>query len=207
MKLVEMTTENYLKLAASATPAPGGGSASALYGAQGIALIGMVAKLTAGKRKYSDFKEKCEQVALEADEITEKLYGQIDADTDAYNRIADSFKLPKNTEEEKNIRKAAIQSATVYATEVPLNTMRMGVQGLRCAEQLIENYNTNCASDVGCGVYGMLSCVRGAWLNVLINTEGMADNLASPFKAEGSELLKTAESFAAALHEAVLRQM
>lgn len=207
MKLVDMTTKNYLKLVASDAPAPGGGSVSALCGSQGVGLISMVAKLTAGKKKYEDVRALCEEIGAEASELSEQLCRQIDMDTQAYNRIADSFRLPKDTEEEKAIRRKAIDEACVYAAEVPLQTMRLGVEGLHCAKKLIKNYNTNCASDVGCGVYGMLSCVRGAWLNVLININGLSDEITAPLKSEGMKLLKSAESLAAMLHESVLEHI
>ena len=199
MKLVDMQTKDYLELVASDAPAPGGGSASALCGSQGIGLIGMVAKLTEGKEKYAEYKSICEAIILEADELCKRLCEQIDIDTEAYGRIANAFKLPKITDEEKVVRRQAIAEATVFATEVPLETMRLGVQGLFCAEKLIGNYNTNCASDVGCGIYGLLSCVKGAWLNVRINVGGLSGEKGVAMKEEGAALLEKAESLAARL--------
>ncbi len=207
MRLVDMEVEDYLRLVASDSPAPGGGSASALCGSQGIGLISMVAKLTAGKKKYANVSELCEEIGAEALTLSEELYRQVDFDAEAYNRIADSFRLSKNTEEEKIIRRKAIAEAFEHAAKIPLQTMRLGVKGLRCAEKLIGNYNTNCASDLGCGVYGMFSCVRGAWLNVIINLKGLSDEAAAPLKSEGMELMKSAESLAAKLHEAVLEDI
>lgn len=203
MKLVDMYTKDYLRLVASAAPAPGGGSASALCGSQGIGLIGMVAKLTAGKEKFSEYKPVCEAVIMEADQLCERLCAQIDIDTEAYGKIANAFKLPKASEEEKAARRQAVEDATVYASEVPLETMRLGVRGLECAEKLINNYNTNCASDVGCGIYGLLTCVKGAWLNVLINVSGLPEERGAAMKAEGMELLDKAETLAVALNNQV----
>lgn len=175
MKLIDMQMQDYLRLVASDAPAPGGGSASALCGSQGIGLVAMVAKLTAGKEKFAAYRPVCDAVSSEADIICGKLAAQVDADTEAYGQIAAAFKLPKGTDEEKALRKKAVNDATVYAAEVPLETMRLGVQGLECAAKLMDNYNTNCASDVGCGVLGLLSCVMGARLNVLINVSGIHD--------------------------------
>lgn len=204
MKLIGMQVEDYLKLVASDAPAPGGGSASALCGSQGVGLVAMVARLTAGKEKFAQYRPVCETVIAEADVVCEKLAAQVDIDTEAYGRIANSFKLPKETDEQKAARRAAIAEATQYATEVPLETMRLGVQGLECTSKLIGSYNTNCASDVGCGIYGLLSCVRGAWLNVLINVGGIADaDAAQRLKAEGESLAARAESLAAGLAEQV----
>ncbi len=203
MKLVDMYIKDYLRLVASDAPAPGGGSASALSGAQGIGLIGMAAKLTAGKEKYSKYKAVCDAVAAEANQLCEELCRQIDVDTEAYGKMADAFRLSKTTEEEKSVRRQAIEDATVYASEVPLMTMRLGVQGLECARKLIGNYNTNCASDVGCGIYGLLSCVKGAWLNVLINVGGLPEEKGAAMRDEGMKLIEKAEVLAPALNEQV----
>lgn len=200
MKLIDMQVKDYFQLVASDAPAPGGGSASALCGAQGVGLIAMVARLTAGKEKFAAYHPVCRQVIEKADDICNKLSQQVDIDTEAYGRIADAFKLPKETDEQKAARKKAIGEATEYATRVPLETMRLGVQGLECAEQLMGNYNTNCASDVGCGVDGLLCCVRGAWLNVLINVGGVPDKgTGEGLQAEGKALAARAEEMAARL--------
>lgn len=204
MNLVGMQVKDYLELVASDAPAPGGGSASALCGAQGIGLIEMVACLTRGKKKFIEYHAICDAVIQEASVICNKLTAQIDIDTEAYGRIANAFKLPKETEEQKHIRTQAISDATLYATEVPLETMRLGLQGLKCAQVLVGNYNTNCASDVGCGVYGLLSCVRGAWLNVLINVDGIADaKLADDLKTKASTILEYAEQLTESLAQEV----
>ena len=204
MKLVDMQVQEYLGLVASDAPAPGGGSASALCGAQGIGLVAMVAKLTAGKQKFAEYHPVCQAVAAEADDVCGKLTVQVDVDTEAYGRIADAFKLSKETDDQKTARKQAIAAATLYATEVPLETMRLGVQGLECTAKLMGSYNTNCASDVGCGVYGLLSCVRGAWLNVLINVSGLPEGeTAASLRSEGERLMTRAEALAAELAEQV----
>ena len=202
MDLIKMQVEDYLKLVASDAPAPGGGSASALCGAQGIGLISMVANLTLSKKKYEAYHALCAEIAEEAALICGKLTGQVDIDTEAYGRIANAFKLPKETDEEKAARRKAINEATVYAAQVPLETMRLAVEGLECVKKLIGNYNTNCASDVGCGVYGLLSCVKGAWLNVMINVSGLGDEGEALYK-EGEGLLEKAEILATETEAAV----
>ena len=202
MDLIKMQVEDYLKLVASDAPAPGGGSASALCGAQGIGRISMVANLTLGKKKYEAYHALCAEIAEEAALICGKLTNQVDIDTEAYGRIANAFKLPKETDEEKAARRREINEATVYAAQVPLETMRLAVEGLECAKKLIGNYNTNCASDVGCGVYGLLSCVKGAWLNVMINVSGLGDEGEALYK-EGEGLLEKAEILATETEAAV----
>jgi len=205
VELVSLQLNDYLSLVASDAPAPGGGSASALCGAQGIGLIAMVAKLTLSKSRFIEYHPVCRLVAAEAGHIMEKMARQIDADTEAYSQLAKAFRLPKITEEDRAVRIRAIGQATEYAAEVPLETMRLGVQGLECASRLIGNFNLNCASDVGCGVAGLLSCVRGAYMNVKINVGGVPDTIrADYFRQENEHLLSYAEALAGSLTEKIL---
>ena len=96
MKLAEMTVTEYLEILNSDAPAPGGGSASALCGAQGAALVSMVAGLTIGKKKYVDDQALCESVAKQASELKNALLAQVDKDTEAFNLVSAAFKLPKD---------------------------------------------------------------------------------------------------------------
>lgn len=208
MKLTDMQVESYLKLVASEAPAPGGGSASALCGAQGIGLIAMAARLTCGKKKYAHCHAVCKQAAEEADIVCSKLLRQIDNDTEAYGRIADAFKLPRETEREKEVRRQEISRAALYAAEVPFETMKLGLQGLECVQKLVGNYNVNCASDVGCGIYGLLSCVRGAWMNVLINLNSIPDTVeALELKKNSTETARRAEEIAEILEKEILKEI
>ena len=105
MKLVDMKVNEYLDILISDAPAPGGGSVSALAGAQGAALMSMVCDLTLMKKKYADDHELCGQLKEEAKALYADLTAAIDRDTDAYNLIAAAFKMPKETDEEKAARK------------------------------------------------------------------------------------------------------
>ena len=192
MKLTDLNVTDYLKLVDSDAPAPGGGSASALCGAQGAGLLAMAAKLTVGKEKYAAFHAVCAAVIAEADDLCGKLTAQIDRDTEAYNRIAAAFRLPRGDETQTAARKREIAAATVYAAEVPLETMRLAMRGLQCAERLAGHFNTNCASDVGCGIEGLLCCIHGAHLNVQINVGGMAE--AAALRAEADEIAARADA-------------
>ena len=121
--LSEMKINDYIDLLASDAPAPGGGSASALCGAQGAGLCAMVAALTLGKKKYEEHQELCRDVYEQARMLSERMCALIDEDTEAFNRVSAAFKLPKDTEEDKAARKAAIAEATLGATMVPLDTL------------------------------------------------------------------------------------
>ena len=189
MKLTEMTVKDYLELVASDAPAPGGGSASALVGAQGVGLFTMVAGLTLGRKKYADFADNCNEIIEAGKPIVAELTAQIDRDTDAYNMISDAFKLPKETDEEKAARRAAIREATIVATEAPLYTLRLCREGMELGKKLIGKFNTNCASDFGVGALNVKAGAHGAWMNVLINVSGLDEETAAEYKAKGQAMI------------------
>ena len=189
MKLTEMTVKDYLELGASDAPAPGGGSASALVGAQGVGLFTMVAGLTLGRKKYVDFADNCNEIIEAGKPIVAELTAQIDRDTDAYNMISDAFKLPKETDEEKTARRAAIREATIVATEAPLYTLRLCREGMELGKKLIGKFNTNCASDFGVGALNVKAGAHGAWMNVLINVSGLDEETAAEYKAKGQAMI------------------
>lgn len=189
MKLTEMTVKDYLELVASDAPAPGGGSASALVGAQGVGLFTMVAGLTLGRKKYVDFADNCNEIIEAGKPIVTELTAQIDRDTDAYNMISDAFKLPKETDEEKAARRAAIREATIVATEAPLYTLRLCREGMELGKKLIGKFNTNCASDFGVGALNVKAGAHGAWMNVLINVSGLDEETAAEYKAKGQAMI------------------
>lgn len=189
MKLTEMTVKDYLELVASDAPAPGGGSASALVGARGVGLFTMVAGLTLGRKKYVDFADNCNEIIEAGKPIVAELTAQIDRDTDAYNMISDAFKLPKETDEEKAARRAAIREATIVATEAPLYTLRLCREGMELGKKLIGKFNTNCASDFGVGALNVKAGAHGAWMNVLINVSGLDEETAAEYKAKGQAMI------------------
>ena len=205
MKLVEMTVSSYLDLLNSDAPAPGGGSASALCGAQGAALVSMVAGLTIGKKKYPDDQELCIEVAKKASELKDALSAQIDKDTEAFNLVSSAFKLPKETEAEKAARSKAIADATLVATEVPFETMKLCLETLHYTKSLIGHSNTNAASDLGVSALNLITCMKGAWLNVLINLGGVKDEVkAKNFRSKGEEMVATAQKEADEIYKATL---
>lgn len=198
MKLIEMTVSDYLKDLASDSPAPGGGSAAALCGAQGAGLAAMVASFTIGRKKYADFEANALVVRDAELELTEKLKVQIDRDTEAFNLVAAAFKMPKATDEERAARSAAIQAGTLVSTEVPFETMGLALEALRTAEKLLAGFNDGAASDLGVAAWNLRTCVRGAWLNVCINIGSLKDReAAEAFRIRGLEIMEEAENIAA----------
>lgn len=175
MKLIDMTVKDYLDLLKSDSPAPGGGSVSALTGAQGLALMLMVADLTLTKEKYLDEHDLCKKVKEEGLPLYQSLAEAIDKDTDAYNRVFAAYKLPKETDEDKATRSKAIGEANHLATLVPFEVMNQAYEGLKLVSRLVNHSNSNAASDLGVAAVCLETAVKGAWLNVSINLPGVKD--------------------------------
>ncbi|MGN0711276.1 MAG: cyclodeaminase/cyclohydrolase family protein [Anaerovoracaceae bacterium] len=204
MKLIEMKVNEYLDVLKSDAPAPGGGSVSALAGAQGVGLFMMVCDLTIGKEKYADFQEGCIAAKEAGVKLYEELVAGIDKDTEAFNLVSAAFKMPKETDEEKAARKAAIAAGTLEATKVPFRTMELGFEGLKIASQLVGKTNPNAASDLGVAALNLMACIKGAWLNVKINLPGVKDEaLAKEFEEKGRMIMAEAEKLAKPAYDAI----
>lgn len=174
-RLVDMTLVDFADETSSESPAPGGGSISAYMGALAAALGTMVANLSAHKAGWDDRWEEFSDVAEKGREIQERLIHLVDEDTAAFNRIMDVFAMPKKSEEEKAARAAALQEATLYATEVPLRTMKAAYECFDILEKMATSGNPASVSDAGVGALAARSAVLGAQLNVRINAAGLKD--------------------------------
>lgn len=208
MKLTEMKLAEYIELLGSDAPAPGGGSAGALCGAQGAALAGMVAALTLGKKKYADWQELCERKKAEAEELQRLLTAQVDRDTEAFNMISAALALPKESEEEKAARRKALADATLVATQVPFETLELACRALEIPRELVGRSNKTAASDLGVSALQLLACVRASWLNVKINLSGIANEAAAAdFDARGQALVERAEQLSEEIYREILAQL
>ncbi|WP_027400357.1 cyclodeaminase/cyclohydrolase family protein [Anaerovorax odorimutans] len=204
MKLADLNIRKYNELLASSEPAPGGGAASALAGAQGIALSLMVINLTIGKEKYKEFEPLCLDVKIKAEKLLEDLILGIDKDKDAFNLLSSAYKMPKDTIKEKVLRSNAIIKTTIGATEVPLEAMQQGLEGLKLTYKLIGKSNKSAVSDLGVAALNLLSCVKGAWLNVLINIPSIKDlNMAEDFKKRGQAIYTESEKLCEEIYNKV----
>ncbi|MBN7774517.1 cyclodeaminase/cyclohydrolase family protein [Clostridium aminobutyricum] len=208
MKLVEMTVNEYLDVLKSDAPAPGGGSVSALAGAQGAGLLMMVCDLTTGKEKYADYQEICVQAKTQAAALQEALTEAIDKDTEAFNLVSAAFKMPKGSDEEKRARSQAIAEGTLVATEVPYSVMTLAYEGLQEVKNILGKFNTNAASDLGVAVLNLMTCIKGAWLNVKINLPGVKDEAKKRvFQEEGESLVRDAEKLADELYLEIAKSL
>ena len=174
-RLVNMTVRGFVNETASDSAAPGGGSISALAGALGAALGTMVANLSAIKKGWEDRLAEFSPWAEQGQTLKDQLLALVDEDTRAFDAIMNAFALPKDTPEQVSERKQAIQDASKYATEVPFRTMQTAFDCIPLLKQMAEHGNPNSLSDVGVGALCIKTAVRGAWLNVLINAQGLSD--------------------------------
>lgn len=208
MKLVDLKVNEYLDVLQSDAPAPGGGSVSALAGAQAVGLFMMVADLTIGKEKYADYQDTCISAKKNGMELYKALAEAVDKDTEAFNLVSQAFKMPKNTEAEKAARKDAIAKGTLVATEVPYGVMEAAFRGLKIAESMVGKSNPNAASDLGVAILNLMACIKGAWLNVKINLPGVKDQAkANAFAEGGQKIYDQAEPAARALYDEILNQL
>ncbi len=192
--LVDLTCRGFAQETASESPAPGGGSISAYMGALAAALGTMVANLSAHKPGWDDQWETFSDAAEAGQSHLRELLALVDEDTEAFNRIMDSFKLPKATEEEKAARTQAIQDATLYATQVPLRTMKASCAVFPLLKAMAETGNPASVSDAGVGALAARSAVLGAYLNVKINAAGLKDRtVAESLLSEAAGIAEAAE--------------
>lgn len=174
-KLVEMTCTGFAEETASESPAPGGGSISAYMGALAAALGTMVANLSSHKAGWDDRWEYFSDWAEKGMAVMNELLALVDEDTAAFNKIMDVFGMPKGTAEEKAARAEAMEVATLYATQVPLRTMKAAYNAFAIVRAMAEEGNPNSVSDAGVGALAARSAVMGACLNVKINAAGLKD--------------------------------
>ncbi len=190
-RLVRMPLKGFAAETASESPAPGGGSISACMGALGAALGTMVANLSAHKRGWDDRWKEFSDWAEKGQAVMNELVALVDEDTAAFDRIMAALGLPKGTDEEKAARAEAIEKATLYATQVPLRTMKASFKAFEVIRAMAQTGNPNSVSDAGVGALAARSAVLGAQLNVKINAASLAD------KAKAAELTAEAAGIAA----------
>ena len=167
--LMSMTGEDFVDELSTNSPAPGGGSVSALAGALGSGLSSMVAALTHEKKEMLDSKPEMDEIGLEAQSIKDRLIFLVDEDTNAFNNVLDANRLPANTEDEQKDKIKAMDAANKYAIEVPLETAELCLRVIKLSKSLVEKGNPNSITDVGVASEIAFAGLRGACMNVMIN--------------------------------------
>lgn len=178
-KLTAMSCRGFAEETASESPAPGGGSVSAYMGALGAALGTMVANLSAHKAGWDERWEEFSTYAEQGQDIMERLLHLVDEDTDAFNAIKNAMGMPKGTDGEKAARSAAIEAATLYASQVPLRTAQTALEAYPLLEAMVDKGNPASVTDAAVGALAVTAAVRGAALNVRINAASLADRAAA----------------------------
>ncbi|RLC72646.1 MAG: methenyltetrahydrofolate cyclohydrolase [Chloroflexi bacterium] len=174
-KLTTKPVTTFLDELASSAPAPGGGSVAALSGALGAALVSMVCNLTVGKRKYADVQDDIQALLEQSEALRHELVDLLEADVQVYTSVSKAYKMPRQTEEEKAARRAAIQAALKDATAVPMKVAEACVKVLDLCIPAAEKGNVNAVSDAGVAALMAEAGLRSAALNVLINLGAIKD--------------------------------
>lgn len=190
-KLTALTVKGFADETLRESPAPGGGSVAAYMGALGAALGTMVANLSAHKPGWDDRWEEFSRWADKGVELEAELLHLVDEDTEAFNRIMTAFGMPKNTDEDKRLRSEAIQKATLFAAQVPLETMKASFKAFEICKAMAETGNPNSVSDAGVGALAARAAVLGAGLNVKINASSLKN------KAQAEALINEANNLMA----------
>ncbi|MGI9517070.1 MAG: glutamate formimidoyltransferase [Pirellulaceae bacterium] len=173
--LLKMQLADFADETASESMAPGGGSVSAYVGALGVSLATMVANLSSHKRGWDDRWQEFSEWAVKGQQLKDQLLALVDEDTNAFNQIIAAFRLPKGTEQDKAARQAAIDAATRHAIEIPFRVMQLALDSMQMIKAMADIGNPASASDAGVGALCARAAVRGAYLNVKINTADLND--------------------------------
>ena len=204
---MEMTVRDFQAALASSSPTPGGGTAAAISLGQASALTIMVCDLTIGKDKWSEGWPIAEKAMLLAVKIMTRAGELADEDSDAFDDVMQSFRLPKDTEEEKTSRRQAIRKATLVATEKPFETAKLALDLLEVLPELAAKGNGNAVSDVGvAGLLASAAC-KGAIFNVDINLPGLPDDMAKEIRDNVPKIKENAKILSRKIMDEVRKRL
>ena len=175
LMLIDKKVSNFLDELASNSPTPGGGSVAALAGALGAGLISMVGNLTVGKKKYEDVEEDIKKIISSSERLRYELSQLIEEDVKVFNNFMATYKMPKETEDEKKIRAEKIQESLIKAAKVPLKVAYKCLDILSLSKEVAEKGNINVVSDAGVAVLMAEAALESAILNVKINLRMIKD--------------------------------
>ena len=208
MKLADLKVTEFVDLLASDAPAPGGGSAAALEGAIGAALTAMVCGLTKGKKKFAEFNDLAVEAEVKALALKDRFVDVMDRDTEAFNVVSAAFGMPKETDEEKAARSAAIQKGLEGCTATPFEMMEIALETLELTDSILGKSNDSAASDLGVSALSLRAAIQGAWLNVLINIGSLKNKeLAEDYRVKGEALLAKALPLADKIYAEVVTML
>ena len=207
MDWMEMSLRDFQSALASSSPTPGGGTASAIALGQASALTVMVCDLTIGKEKWQNGWKIAEEAMLLSVKIMRRAGELADEDSDAFDEVMASFKLPKGNDEEVSIRKTAIRNATLKATEKPFETAELALDLLKILPELASKGNSNAVSDVGvAGLLASAAC-KGALFNVDINLGSLPEDFASEIRLNAPLIQEESRLFSRKVMDAVREKL
>jgi formiminotetrahydrofolate cyclodeaminase len=206
MTLIEKEVSEFIFELSSRHPTPGGGGASALAGALGISLGGMVANLTIGKPNYAAGDEEMRQLKVATYRVQKELLDLIQKDADAFGPLAGAYRMPTGTDEERESKSRIMEAALKEACLIPLEIMKLCAEAVALLERIALIGNRLALSDAACGSVLASAAMRSAWLNVAVNTVSIKDaNFARRVNDEGELLIKEYAPRAERIYEAVER--
>jgi len=175
-RLIDLKINTFSNEVSSESPAPGGGSVSALAGALSSSLVSMVANLSFGKKEYEKNIDLIEKIGIDGQKIKDNLLQLVDADTKAFDEIMRAFRMKKKTPEDIKSRKEQIQLATMHAINIPLSTMEYSLTALSLSKKIMKIGNKNSISDAGVAAELSAAAINGAYMNILINLKDINNN-------------------------------
>ena len=175
MSYTKESCEKFVEVLASKAPTPGGGGASALTGAIGVALGNMVGSLTVGKKKYAEVEDEIKAMMKSSDQLQAELLELVQKDAESFEPLAAAYRLPKDTEEQKAEKDRVLEQATKDACIVPFEIMEKCAQGIELCGQFAEKGSVMATSDAGAGAIFCKAALQAASLNIYINTKSLKD--------------------------------
>ncbi|OUW00431.1 MAG: methenyltetrahydrofolate cyclohydrolase [Betaproteobacteria bacterium TMED156] len=182
--MIEKPVNVFLNDLSSSSATPGGGSAAALIGSMGAALVSMVANLTKGKKKYESVEKEVLNVLDESELLRVSLQTAIQSDVEAFNNVMAAYSLPKETDEEKTIRSSKIQNALRNAIDAPMECAKLSARVIPLCKTIAKIGNVNIISDAGVAVLAARAAFKSAELNVYVNASGLKDREFAESKIE-----------------------
>ena len=193
--LMNLVGKEFIEELSTNSPAPGGGSVSALAGALGAALSSMVAALSHEKKELLDLKPEMDEIGIEAQNLKDRLSFLVDEDTNAFNKVMDANRLSATNDKEQSAKNQAIEIANKYAIEIPLETAKKCLRVIELADTLVKKGNPNSVSDAGVAAEVALAGVSGACMNVLINLTSVEDETyCDDMRNKVEDIMEKAES-------------
>ena len=206
MSMAEAQIWEFIQELSSDAPIPGGGGASGLVAACGMSLGNMVMSLTTGKKKYADYQAEIDTIIEKSNNLTDKLLRGMDADAAAFIPLTMAYKMPKDTPEQVEERERVMEAALVTASEAPLHMMSDIMEAMHLIHRIAEIGSRLAISDAGVGIQCCMAAMKGASLNVFINTKLMKNReVAEDMNRRADALLTEADLVGNRTYELVLQ--